>query len=83
VTLVLRGGYDDVQPDGTIDRVRAPTLRFRRAEHAHITHVGPKGATTLVVMGPLRREWGFWHGGKWFEWKTYERRFGLNWRCDD
>ena len=82
LTFVLRGGYDDVQPDGTVDRVYAPTARFRRAEHAHITRVGPAGATTIVVMGPKRRAWGFHRDGKWFEWRTYERIFGLNWRCD-
>lgn len=81
VTIVLRGGYDDVQPDGTTDRVYAPAIRFRPAEHAHITKVGPDGATTLVIMGRLRRDWGFWRNGTWFEWRRFERLFGLNWRC--
>lgn len=65
-----------------IDHLQAPTVRFRRASHAHITKVGPSGATTLVVMGPLRREWGFWREGQWWAWRIYERRFGLNWRCE-
>jgi hypothetical protein len=82
VTVVLRGGYDDVQPDGTIDRLRAPAIRFRRAEHAHVTRVGPHGATTLVLMGPLRRAWGFWRDGRWWQWREYERTFGLNFRCE-
>lgn len=83
VTFVLRGGYDDVKPDGSVDRVYAPAIRYRSAEHAHITKVGPDGATTLVIMGRLRREWGFWRDGSWFEWKRFERLFGLNWRCSD
>lgn len=83
LTIVLRGGYDDVQPDGTTDEVRAPTIRFRRAEHAHITRVGPTGATTLVIMFRKRRPWGFWREGKWYSWRAYEQLFGLNWRCDD
>lgn len=83
VTIVLRGGYDDVKPDGSIDRVYAPTIRYRSAEHAHITKVGSEGATTVVIMGRLRREWGFWREGKWFEWRRFERLFGLNWRCPD
>lgn len=83
VTLVLRGGYDDVQPDGTVDHVYAPAIRYRRAEHAHITKVGPDGALTVVVMGPLRRAWGFFREGRWFDWRSYERVFGLNWRCDE
>ena len=83
VTLVLRGGYDDVQPDGTTDHVYAPAIRYRPATHAHITKVSPKGATTLVVMGPLRREWGFWRDGAWYPWRQFERLFGLNWRCPE
>lgn len=82
VTVVLRGGYDDVQPDGTTDRVYAPAIRYRPAKHAHITKVGAKGATTIVVMGPLQREWGFYDAeGKWYPWRVFERIFGLNWRC--
>lgn len=65
------------------DEVRAPAIRFRRADHAHITEVLPEGATTFVLMGPLRREWGFWKDGKWFEWRLFDRLFGLNWRCPD
>lgn len=86
VTIVVQGGYDDIQPDGTVDRLRAPAIRFRRAEHAHVTRVharvGGWGAQTVVVMFRKRRPWGFWRDGRWFEWKTYERMFGLNWRCD-
>lgn len=106
VTVVLRGGYDDVSvcigcegegvrwPDdspcqacsgtGTrTDSLRAPTIRFRPAEHAHITKVGPTGATTIVVMGRKRRPWGFWRDGRWWAWRMYELKFGLNWRCDE
>lgn len=81
LTFVYQGGYDDLQPDGNVDHVYAPAIRYRRAEHAHITKVGPDGAKTLVIMGRLRREWGFIRDGKWYEWRRFERLFGLNWRC--
>ena len=82
LTLILRGGYDDVQADGWVERLRAPAIRYRRAEHAHITRVHADGATTLVLMGRLRREWGFiGKDGRWYEWRRFERLFGLNWRC--
>lgn len=83
VTLVVRGGYDDVQPDGTVERLRAPAIRYRPAAHAHITHVHGDGATTVVVMGRLVRAWGFVRAGRWFAWRDYEQRFGLSWRCEE
>lgn len=82
VTLVLRGGYDDIQPDGNIDRVRAPAIRIRKAAHAHITMAGQRGAWTIVVMGRQSRAWGFIRNGSWWPWKLYEERFGLSFRCE-
>lgn len=108
VTIVLRGGYDDVQPcagclgDGRggdylgmpcedcwgsgvarVDRVRAPTIRYRSASHAHITNVHDDGALTVVIMGWLVRDWGFVREGRWWPWRWYERKFGLGFRCED
>lgn len=65
-----------------VDDVVAPAIRFRSAEHAHITTMGSRGAWTLCIMGPKRRGWGFWRAGKWFDWRSYERVFGLSFRCD-
>lgn len=113
VTVVLRGGYDDVTlcpcggPGATIytdgeglervrlcqprcnaagevvETLRAPTIRYRPAAHAHITRVHDTGATTLVVMGPLVRAWGFIRDGRWWLWADYEREYGLAFRCED
>lgn len=65
------------------DRMRPGSIRFRRASHAHRTPVGPKGCWTLVLMGPKRRDWGFWRRGVWWEYRQHERRFGFGWRCPD
>lgn len=83
LTIVLWGGYDDVQPDGTVDRLRAGSIRFRRARHTHTTYAGPKGAITLVVMGPKTKPWGFLRDGRYWPWRIYERRFGHGFRCSD
>lgn len=118
VTVVLRGGYDDLMPcpvcdgrstwkkpkvgpgwaghfeggwceacnrTGVVLRewMRAGTVRYRPAEHAHRTKVHSDGCWTLVVMGPIRRPWGFWREGKWWAYKDYERTFGLSFRCED
>lgn len=66
-----------------VDEVRAPTIRYRRADHAHNTIVGPRGCTTIVVMGPVVRAWGFVRKGRWWDWRSYERTFGMAFRCDD
>ena len=117
VTMVLRGGYDDLVPCPTCggtgdalsdptstfeqrsiygpcarcggpglvsgDRMRAGMVRYRRPEYAHRTRVGPRGCWTLVLMGPVRRRWGFWREGRWWSFRDYEARFGFGMRCDD
>ncbi len=52
------GGYTGEPPTDTPRR----WLRLDRfkAEHRHSVVVGPKGAWTLLLTGPIRREWGFW-----------------------
>lgn len=72
LTLVVRGGYSDVNPKGC-DILRAPALRFRPALHRHTVKPLPGGAWTVMVTGRKVRAWGFWRGGtkfiranKWF-----------------
>lgn len=64
------------------DRMRAGTLRYRPPEHIHRTRVHPEGAWTLVLMGPKRREWGFWLSPtRWMEWQEYFKEHGFGMRC--
>jgi hypothetical protein len=65
------------------DRMRPGMLKRRLAHHRHRTRVGEGGCWTLVLMGPLRRPWGFWREGKWWPWREYEDRFGFGMRCED
>jgi hypothetical protein len=60
----------------------AGMVRFRRAEHLHLTETGDAGAWTLVVMGPEKRDWGFVAAGRWWAWRPYVERFGGVVRCD-
>lgn len=62
--------------------MRRGMVRFRQAEHSHRTVAGPQGAWTVVVMGPARRDWGFWREGRWYQWAEYLRRFGVERACD-
>lgn len=72
ITLVLRGGYTDKNPDGA-DRLHAGSVRYRPALHRHTVVPDPEGAWTVLLTGPIIRSWGFWPGGvkfvkanKWF-----------------
>jgi hypothetical protein len=99
VTFVLRGNYRDeswerisggTEPDeaqiGRMvkERVHAGAVRYRPASHLHIVETDGVGCWTLVVMGPIVREWGFVRlsTGLWWEWGRYIQRFGGVARCD-
>jgi hypothetical protein len=64
------------------DRMTRGVFRHRPAEHRHVTKVSSAGAWTLCLMGPKEREWGFWRNGKLFDWRAYEHKFGLGFRCE-
>lgn len=74
-TIVLGGGYVDEETflDGSTatEPMTRGRVRFRPATHMHRTLVGPNGCWTIVVMGPLRREWGFYWDEQWWPWKAY------------
>lgn len=66
LTLVVRGGYEDRNPGGT-DRLRAGSVRFRRALHRHTVVPAGSGAWTVMVTGKRTRSWGFWLNGKFYK----------------
>lgn len=72
-------------PRGLIvgDRLRAGSIRLRRAEYAHATRTGRSGAWTLCLMFPVSRPWGFWRAGVWWPFREYEKHFGMAMRCED
>lgn len=64
VTLILRGGYTELEYDrnGTFVRAvrRGPGFVFRRATYVHrIISVRPN-TWTLSLWGRYSRQWGFW-----------------------
>jgi hypothetical protein len=87
LTIVLRGGYVDYAEGRANDRLRVGSVRFRSAEHRHRTHVSPRGCWTIVLMGPKRREWGFWAHylgqRRWLPWRDHEHIFGFGMRCPE
>jgi hypothetical protein len=63
VTLVLRGGYTDLSPEGA-QRMTPGTIAYRAAEHQHTVKVDKGGCLTLLFCWKERREFGFWVKGK-------------------
>lgn len=74
---------DGAMPLVVGDRMRRGMLRLRPASHRHRTRVGARGCWTLVLMGPLRRGWGFWRGSTFWPWKAWALVFGDGMRCGD
>lgn len=70
-SIVLRGGYWDVTPEGRFWR-GAGSITFRRAEEPHRLEVTEgQDAWSLFLTGPRRREWGFHCPKGWVHWKDF------------
>lgn len=82
VTLVLKGGYADVQQASSImDVLRPGSVRFRAATHTHSVQVAPGGCWTIMLTGPVSRDWGFWVDGTWMRMRRFFREYGHH-PCD-
>ena len=92
ITCILRGGYFNtewVKVDlpgqdymEEIEWLPAGSIRYRPADHMHVTTTGRQGAWTVVVMGRLVRPWGFLREGFWWPWKRYVEIFDSPVRCE-
>lgn len=75
ITLVLKGSYTDVSPNGE-DKLRSGSIRYRKANHPHYVKVSEGGCWTLLITGPMVRKWGFWVNGKFKRPLKYFHKFG-------
>lgn len=80
LTFVLKGGYIDSSPDGD-EYLRAPSVRYRPAEHQHTVFPEEGGCWTIIFTGPKARKWGFWVNGKFVKMNKYFLTFGHH-PCD-
>lgn len=72
VSLLLHGQYTEIREAGSAGQVYgAGSILFRKAETCHRL-VLDAPVWTLVLCGPLRREWGFRTGTGWVNWRAYE-----------
>lgn len=78
-TIVLWGGYVERFPDGSSRLLLPGMILKRRAELRHrVELVNGRKAVTLVLTGPVRREWYFWTALRCvpIHFKEYFERFG-------
>jgi hypothetical protein len=87
LTVILRGGYHEHTPIyndngkmlGTVSKWRGPgSIIFRKAKEFHWLELDKKigPATTLFIMGPQQRDWGFLvykkkESPQWIQWNNY------------
>lgn len=57
--MILAGGYVEHRPGGVSRRCLPGDVVRRRAEDLHRLELLKSSAWTLVVTGPIRRQWGF------------------------
>lgn len=74
LTLVLRGGYDDVGQGRPTDTVRAPAIRLRRRDWQHAVCDPLSGTLTIVVTGKRRGSWRYWMGDQEVNETTWNAR---------
>lgn len=60
LTVVLRGGYDDVGEGRAPDLVRAPAVRYRPLTWRHSVINCVPGTWSIVITGRIVRSWLFW-----------------------
>lgn len=78
VSIILRGGYDEVRRDaftgGTVVRRRRFVNIMRRDDAHYIAHLLRVPTWSLLFVGRRRREWGYWrgHGGSW-RWVRFDQ----------
>lgn len=71
VSIGLAGGYHEWTPK-KYRTYRAPWIRTFSAEHIHRICLGEfLECWTLVIVFKTVREWGFWHEGRWIQWREY------------
>lgn len=59
VTVVLRGGYDEIRCVGVGEPKRRWSVSFRGHRTVHKIRVFPEGALTLCIRGPKRQDWSW------------------------
>lgn len=71
-SLILAGGYVEHRPGMEPRTCRPGSVVRRRAEDLHALELIGKSAWTIVVTGPIRRDWGFMTEDGWVPASQYD-----------
>jgi hypothetical protein len=58
-------------PEAGFRRWRAPWIRWFPAPHKHRLTTPHGTCWTILWVGKVKREWGFWHDGVFYPWRDY------------
>ena len=70
ISQLLSGTYTEHTPDGSI-RYEAPCVIVRKAEQLHRLELTDGPVWSYVLLGRVRRRWGFMTDHGWVHWKRY------------
>jgi hypothetical protein len=72
LSIILAGGYFEHRADGTRTWYGPGSFVYRTAETLHRLELrDERAAWTLVLRGPIRRQWGFMCPTGWVHWKDF------------
>lgn len=71
-SIILRGGYIEYTPDGPPRRFLPGDVVRKKAEDLHYLELIEDTALTLVLAGPMRRNWGFATQDGWVQASVYD-----------
>ena len=80
ISIVLKGHYTNVTPDGRKE-VKAGDWWTFKADYKHYLDIPKGGAWTILFCGRPYRKWGFWVNGHLWRPLRYFHKFGIP-ECD-
>lgn len=72
-SIILNGEYLEFTDNGAQIRTAGFSHTMEARDSHFIEHVAPD-TWTLIITGPIEREWGFWIDNQWVHHRDYEGR---------
>lgn len=76
ISIIIKGKYKNVTPDGTFDAVSWKPRRMK-ATDKHYLDIPKEGAWTILLCGRPHHKWGFYVNGHKWRPLRYFSKFGI------